>query len=63
MLHYLYYTVTINESKEKFRPDSRCFSAVKDIVAPSSSYNFPMKLFCWGILVFVCLDKPMPMSL
>ena len=45
MLHYLYYTVTINESKEKFRPDSCCFSAVKDIVAPSSSYNFPINYF------------------
>ena len=54
MFHYLYYSVIINESKENF---TCCFSAIKNIVAPSSSSNFPVKLIRWGIFVFACLDK------
>ena len=61
MFHYyiilLYYSITINESKEKFKIVLSCFSAIKKIVAPSSSSNFPTKLICWGILVFACLDN------
>ena len=44
MFHYLYYSVTINESKEKFWIGFCCFLAIKNIVAPSSSSNFPIKL-------------------
>ena len=38
-------------------------SAIKNIIASSSSSNFPIKLVCWGIFVFVCLDKSIPISL
>ena len=62
MFHYLYHYVTINESKEKLTIVFYCFSATKNIVASSSS-NFPTKLICCGILVFVCLDKSIPISL
>ena len=62
MFIYLYYYIAINESKEKFRKDFCCFLAIKNIVAPSSS-NFPVKLICLGILVFVCLDKYLTMRL
>ena len=62
MFHYLYYSVTINEFKEKFRIVLCCFSAIKNIVAPSSS-NFPVKIIYWEILVLVCLDKSIPKSL
>ena len=57
------YSVTINESKEKFRADFCCFSAIKNIVAPSSLSNFLAKLNCLGILVFVCLDESTLVSL
>ena len=57
------YSVTINESKEKFRIDFCCFSAIKNIVVPSSSSNFLAKLICLGILVFVCLDESILVSL
>ena len=40
MFHYLYYSVTISEFKEKFRIVFCCFSAIKNIVTPSSP-NFP----------------------
>ena len=63
MFHYLYYYVTINESKEKFRIVFCCFSAMKDIFVTSSSSIFPVKLICCGIFVFVCLGKSIPMSL
>ena len=63
MFHYLYYSVTINESKEKCRIVFCCFTAIKNIVAPSSSSNFPVKLICCGISVFLWLDKYKPMSL
>ena len=36
----LYHSVTINESKEKFRIDFCCLSAMKNIVAPITSSNF-----------------------
>ena len=35
----------------------------ENIAAPSSSSNFPLKLGCSGILVFVCVGKSMPMRL
>ena len=57
MFHYLYYSVTINVSKKKFRIVFCCFSARTSIVAPSSSCNFPVKLICWGIHVFICFDN------
>ena len=63
MPHCLYYSVTINESKEKFRTVFCCFSDIKDIVAASSSSSFIVKLICWGMLVFVCLGKSVPTSL
>ena len=63
MFHCLYCSVTINESKEKFRIVFCCSSAIKNIVAPSSSSNFPVKIICWEILVFFCRDKSMPISL
>ena len=63
MCDCLYYSVSINDSKEKFRIDFCCFSAIKNIYAPSSSSNFPAKLICWGIVVFPCLDKSVPISL
>ena len=57
MFNYLYHSVTMNESKEKFEIVLYCFSAIKNIAVPSSSSNFPVKLIFWGIFVFVCLDK------
>ena len=63
MLHYLYNSVTINESKEKFTIVFCCFSEIKNIVAPSSSSNLPVKLICWAIFVFACLGKSVPMSI
>ena len=39
-----YYSVIINESKKKFRIVFCCFSETKNIVAPSLSSNFPVKL-------------------
>ena len=56
----LYYSVTINESKERSRIVFCCFSVIKNIAAQSSSSNFPVKLLCWGILVLACLDKSIP---
>ena len=46
MFHDLYYSVTINESKEKFKTIFHCFSETKNITAPPSSSNFPTKLIC-----------------
>ena len=63
MFHCLHYYVKINESKEKLRIVFCCFSAIKNIAAVSSSSNFLVKLFCEEILVFVCLDKSMPINL
>ena len=43
----LYYPVTINESKEKLRMVfCAAFQRQKNIVAPSTSSNFPEKLIC-----------------
>ena len=61
MFHYLYYSVKNNEFREKFRIVLCCFSAIENIVAPSSSSNLPKKLFF--LLVFVCLHQSMPISL
>ena len=63
MFHYIYNSFTINESNEKFRIAFCCFSAIKKILAPSSSSNFSIKLLCWGMFVFACRDKFVPMSL
>ena len=63
MFHCLYYSPTINECKENLETVFSCFWATKNIVAPSSPSNFPVKLICWATVVFVCLDKYMAMSL
>ena len=63
MFHYLYYSITTDEPKEKFRIVFYYFLAIKNIVAPSCSFNFPTKLICSGMLVFICLDKSIPKSL
>ena len=44
MIHCLYYSVTINESKEKVRIVFLLLFNSKNIVAPSSYSNFPVKL-------------------
>ena len=53
--HCLLYSVTTNESKEKFKINFCFFSEIKNI-APLSSYNFPAKLI-------FCLNKSIPVSL
>ena len=63
MFHYLYYPVTIYGSKEKFSIAFCCFLVIKNIVEPSYYSDFPIKLVCWGILVFICLRESIPMSL
>ena len=63
MFSYFYYSVTINEFKEKFRILFAAFQTAFQIVASSSSSNFPVKLICRGILILDCLDKSIPMSL
>ena len=63
MFHYVYYSVTINETKEKFAIVFYCFSPIKIIAGPSFSSNFPVKLICCGIFVSLCLDKFIPMIL
>ena len=42
-LRYLYYSVAINESKEKFKIAFCCFLAIKSSVALSCFSNFPTK--------------------
>ena len=61
LIYYLYYSVTINESKEKFKIVFCCFLTIKSIIAPSSS-NFPGKSTGWGKLGFVCPGKSIPIS-
>ena len=61
--HYLYYSVRFNECKEKCRIVLCWFLTIKTIVAPLSTSNFPMNLICWGMVVFVCVDKSVPMTL
>ena len=63
MFRSLYYSVTLNESKENFEIAFCCFSKLKNIVAPSSFSSFPTKLICRGIIAFACLDKYMPINL
>ena len=58
MFRCLYYSVAINESKEKLRIVFCCFPTTKNTVVPSSS-NFHSKLICWEISIFFCLDKSM----
>ena len=51
----LYYSVTINESKEKFRIVFCCFSTIKNIAAPLSSPNltkyFTEEYSNWFVLI------------
>ena len=47
MFDCLYYSVTFNESKEKFGVVFCCFSAIKNNFALFSSSNFSMKLPFW----------------
>ena len=63
MFHYLYYSVTINESEEKCKLFFFFISAMKSNIVPSSSSILPKKLMFWVMLVFVCIDKSMPTSL
>ena len=63
MFHCLYYSGMFNESKEKFRIVFCCFSIIKKIFAQIYSSYFPIKLICGGIIVFVCLNKSIAMSL
>ena len=57
MFHWLYYSVTISESKKSFRLIFCCFSAMQMFVALLSSSDFLMKLICWRMLVFFYHDK------
>ena len=54
VFHCWYYSVKINEFKEKFRIVFCCFSAIKNVFEPSSSSSFPVKLICWRIFMFFC---------
>ena len=63
MFHCLYYSITINESKGKSRIVFCCFTVMKNIVVPSFSSNFPVKLIYLETVVFVYLDKSIPVSL
>ena len=64
MHHCLYYSVTFNESKEKFKPVVGYFLTTKNNVAPSlPSSNFPLKLIIRESLMFFFLDESIPMSL
>ena len=59
MLHHLSYSITFNKSEEKFRIVCYCLP----VCFPSSFSNFSVELICFRIVVFVCLDKSMPMTL
>ena len=64
MYHCLYYSVTFNESTEKFKTVFGCFLTTKNNVAPSlPSSNFPLKLIIWELFMLVFLDESIPMSL
>ena len=52
----LYYSVTFKISKEKFEIAFYSFTVIKK-VAPLSSSDFLTNLICWGVVVFVRLDK------
>ena len=39
------------------------FRVKKNNIVSSSSSNFPVKLICSGILAFISLDEPIPISL
>ena len=49
--------------KEKNRIVFCCLSEMKDIVAPSSFSNFPVKLIRGGMFVFVGTDKSIRINL
>ena len=63
MFQCLTYSITFNESKEKFRIVFCCFSAIKNFDTALSSSSFPIKLVDLEIITFVCLDKSIPVSL
>ena len=63
MFSCLYFNITINEPKEEFRTVFCSFSEIKNVASPLCSSSFPMNLIPWGILLFDCLDRSMPMSL
>ena len=60
MLHCLYYSFEFNESKEKLKVVFCWFSAIKNIGTPLSSSNLNKNR---ETLVFLCLDKSLPMGL
>ena len=62
MFHYLYYSIMLNEDKEKFKIVFSGILVIKNFVVPSSLSNFSVKLICGGIILFVRLDKYVPMS-
>ena len=63
MSYCLYYSVTINEPKEKFEIVFCCFSGTRNLAVQSSYSKFPLKIICLRILAFACLDKSIPISL
>lgn len=52
----------LNEDKEKFKIVFSGILVIKNFVVPSSLSNFSVKLICGGIILFVRLDKSVPMS-
>ena len=62
MLHCLHDSVTFNKSEEKFKITFHCYLAIKNTDAPPSPSKLSTKLICWWILVFVSLNKSVPMS-
>ena len=64
MFHFIYYSVTIKESKVKFGIVFWCFAAIKKhILTPPSSSSFAEKLVFCVIVTFVCLDKSISVKL
>ena len=51
MFFCLYYSITFNELKEKFKIVFRRFSAIEKDSCTIISSNFPVKLICLGIVV------------
>ena len=56
MFHCLHYSGTFNESKEKFRIVFCCFSAIKNILAPSSSSNFSITFIEENLYLLVLVN-------
>ena len=64
MFHFIYYSVTIRESKVKFGIVFCCFAAIKkNILTLPSSSNFAEKLIFCVIVTFVCQDKSISVKL